>query len=102
MKLHDWLMRDTLISGDYAGAAALLRAHFELDLHIDRIEIQGPETWGVEWGIEIIAGPHWNKCYAWFETDSFWSIAVKKRYSGSVKPPDNSIPVRAVVWQGPR
>lgn len=95
-------MREALVAGDYAGAAALLRAHFELDLHIDRIDIQGPEIWGVEWGIEIVTGPHWSRRYTWFETDSFWSIAVATRYSGSAKPPDNPAPVRAVVWQGPQ
>jgi hypothetical protein len=93
-------MLDALISGDNAAAVRMLQAYFGLDFSVDRIDFQGPNTWGVEWGIEIIAGKPWNMCYHWFETDGFAGYALNSgEYSHRAGGDTRPAIVHAIIWQ---
>lgn len=98
MKLQDWAMRDALVNGDADAAVRGLQEYFGLDLSIDRIDFQEPSTWGVVWGIEIVAGKPWNTCYSWFEDDSFASYALISS-AGKAGLDTRPATVRAIIWK---
>jgi len=90
-------MRDALISGDYPAAVRMLQEHFRLGFSINHLDYQPPSTWGIEWGIEIIAGKPWNMCYSWFETDGFIGCTLNAygRPGGDTQPTT----VRIIIWE---
>ena len=85
-------MREALSKRDYPAAIALLQEHFGLNLQVDSIAIQPPSSWGIEWGVELIIGHQQKMCYAWFQTDSFWT--VKGRFDVEEKDP-----VTVYIWE---
>jgi hypothetical protein len=92
MKLEDWQMREALGKRDYPAAIAVLQGHFGLNLQVDSIAIQPPDTWGVEWGVELIIGYEQKICYAWFQSDSFWMVR------GPIER-EAKDPVTAYIWE---